>query len=143
MQLHIPRSETLKIIETLKLLSSVFPDATGDLAEINRVSRHGVTVEVKPLKTKRTRPQENYYRKYCGMFAKFCGLTPDEMHDEILCQCYGSEECETKFGVKRRPVKRSSDATRGDYSELIETLCRIAAQMDYHIPPPEDRYDEN
>ena len=143
MQLHIPRSETLKIIETLKLLSSVFPDATKDLAEINRVSRHGVTFEVKPLKTKRTRPQENYYRKYCGMFAKFCGMTPDEMHDEILCQCYGSEECETKFGVKRRPVKRSSDATRGDYSELIETLCRVAAQMDYHIPPPEDRYDEN
>ena len=142
MQLHIPRSETLKIIETLKLLSSVFPDATGDLAEVNRVSRHGVTVEVKPLKTKRTRPQENYYRKYCGMFAKFCGMTPDEMHDEILCQCYGSEECETKFGVKRRPVKRSSDATRGDYSELIETLCRVAAQMDYHIPSPEISYEQ-
>ena len=139
MQLHISRSNSLRIINVLKFLSSVFPDNTADLAEINRSSRHGITIEVKPLKTKRTRPQENYYRKHCAMFAKYCGMTPDEMHDEMLCQCYGSEECETKFGVKRRPAKRSSDATRGDYSELIETLCRVAAQMDYYIPPAEDR----
>jgi len=59
------------------------------------------------------------------------------MHEEILCQCYGSEEIDTRFGVKRRPVKRSNDATRGDYSELIETLCRVAAQMGYDVPPPE------
>ena len=139
MQLHISRSNSLRIINVLKFLSSVFPDKTADLAEMNRSSRHGITIEVKPLKTKRTRPQENYYRKHCAMFAKYCGMTPDEMHDEMLCQCYGSEECETKFGVKRRPAKRSSGATRGDYSELIETLCRVAAQMDYYIPPAEER----
>ena len=141
MQLHISRSNSLRIINVLKFLSSVFPDKTADLAEMNRSSRHGITIEVKPLKTKRTRPQENYYRKHCAMFAKYCGMTPDEMHDEMLCQCYGSEECETKFGVKRRPAKRSSDATRGDYSDLIETLCRVAAQMDYYIPPAEERRD--
>jgi hypothetical protein len=37
----------------------------------------------------------------------------------------------------RRPVKRSNDATRGDYSELIETLCRVASEMGYSVPPPE------
>ena len=139
MQLQIPRSKSLRIINVLKFLSSVFPDQTAHLAEVNRMSKHGITIEVKPLKTKRTRPQENYYRKYCAMFAKHCGMTPDEMHDEMLCQCYGSDEYQTKFGVKRRPARRSSDATRGDYSELIETLCRVAAQMDYYIPPAEER----
>ena len=64
------------------------------------------------------------------------GLTPDEMHNELLCQCYGSEEVDTKFGIVRRPVKRSNDATRGDYSELIETLCRVAAEMGFDVPPP-------
>jgi hypothetical protein len=58
------------------------------------------------------------------------------MHEEILCQCYGSEEIDTRFGVKRRPVKRSGDATRADYSDLIETLCRVAAEMGYDVPPP-------
>ena len=76
MQLHISRSNSLRIINVLKFLSSVFPDKTADLAEMNRVSKHGITIEVKPLKTKRTRPQENYYRKHCAMFAKFCGMTP-------------------------------------------------------------------
>ena len=101
------------------------------------MSRHGMTLEINPLKTQRSRPQENYYRKWCGGFAKFCGLTPDEMHEEMLCQCYGSEEIKTKFGYRRRPVKRSADASRADYSELIETLCRVAAEMGYDIPPPE------
>ena len=63
------------------------------------------------------------------------------MHNELLCQCYGSEEINTKFGVVRRPVKRSNDATRGDYSELIETLCRVAAEMGYDVPPQLGRKD--
>ena len=58
------------------------------------------------------------------------------MHNELLCQCYGSEEINTKFGAVRRPVKRSNDTSRGDYSELIETLCRVAAEMGYDVPPP-------
>ena len=86
MQLQIPRSKSLRIINVLKFLSSVFPDQAAHLAEVNRVSRHGITIEVKPLKTKRTRPQENYYRKYCAMFAKHCGMTPslgqsEDQHD--------------------------------------------------------------
>ena len=77
--------------------------------------------------------EENYYRKWCRDFATFCGMTPDEMHDELLCQTFGS-------GVRRRPVKRSSKAARTDYSELVETLCRVAAETGYYIPPPhEDR----
>ena len=92
MQLQIPRTKSLRIINVLKFLSSVFPD---------------------------------------------------EMHDEMLCQCYGSDEYQTKFGTKRRPARRSNDATRGDYSELIETLCRVAAQIDYYIPPPEISYEQD
>jgi hypothetical protein len=65
-------------------------------------------------------------------------MTPDEMHDEMLCQCYGSTEHATKFGMKRRPAKRSGNASRGDYSDLIETLCRVAAEIGYYIPPAEE-----
>jgi hypothetical protein len=137
MEIHLPKSEAVKRMKVLQSLCQEFPQVAPQILEVNLQSKHGVTIEVKPLKTRRSRPQENYYRKWCGGFAKFCGLTPDEMHNELLCQCYGSEEINTKFGVVRRPVKRSNDATRGDYSELIETLCRVAAQMGYDVPPPE------
>ena len=137
MQLHLPKSDETKKARVLQSLCLEWPQVANQILEVNLQSRHGVTLEIKPLRTQRSRPQENYYRKWCNGFAKFCGLTPDEMHDELLCQCYGSEEVETKFGVVRRPVKRSNDATRGDYSDLIETLCRVAAEMGYDVPPPE------
>jgi hypothetical protein len=65
-------------------------------------------------------------------------MTPDEMHEEMLCQCYGSTEHATKFGIRRRPAKRSNDADKSDYSELIETLCRVAAEVGFYVPPAEE-----
>jgi hypothetical protein len=137
MMLTIQKNEVDKTQKMREFLCYQFPQQAVKLLDLDREWKHGWSIELKPLKTKRSRPQENYYRKWCNGFAKFCGLTPDEMHDELLCQCYGSEEVETKFGVVRRPVKRSNDATRGDYSDLIETLCRVAAEMGYDVPPPE------
>ena len=137
MMLTIQKNEVDKTQKMREFLCYQFPQQAVQLLDLDREWKHGWSIELKPLKTKRSRPQENYYRKWCNGFAKFCGLTPDEMHDELLCQCYGSEEVETKFGAVRRPVKRSNDATRGDYSDLIETLCRVAAEMGYDVPPPE------
>ena len=62
-------------------------------------------------------------------------MTPDELHDELLCKCYGSEEVETKMGVRRRPLKRSSGASKKEFSELIDTLIQTAAEFDFVIPP--------
>ena len=135
MEIHVLRKDETKINKILRLLCKEFPQMQSEIHLVG-MSRHGMTLEINPLKTRRSRPQENYYRKWCNGFAKFCGLTPDEMHNELLCQCYGSEEINTKFGAVRRPVKRSNDTSRGDYSELIETLCRVAAEMGYDVPPP-------
>ena len=138
MQLHIPRAQSQKIISLFQLFSGIFPEAVNELVETNRAAKEGITIEVTPLKLRRTRPQENYYRKYCAEFARFCGLSPDEMHDELLCQTFGSTEHATKFGIRRRPAKRSDKTSRTDYSELVETLCRVGAEMGYYIPPPHE-----
>jgi hypothetical protein len=135
MLVHIPREKSQKIINLFQLLSGIFPEAMSDLIETNKKAAEGITLEITPMKLKRTRPQENYYRKYCAEFARFCGMTPDEMHEEMLCQTFGSTEHATKFGIRIRPAKRSGDAGRIDYSELVETLCRVAAEMGYYIPP--------
>ena len=104
----------------------------------------GLEVEVYKRKASRSRPQENYYRKWQRNFADWCGLTPDEMHDELLCRAFGSEVYETKFGEKRRPLKRSGRTTIAEYSVLIETLILTAAEMGFAIPPPPtpDQYEE-
>jgi len=96
----------------------------------------GLTITVEKIKKERSRQQEKYYRKWCNAFARHCGLTPDEMHDEMLCLAYGSEEVETKFGIKRRPIKRSGQLTAKKYSELIHVLVMTAAEMGFAVPPP-------
>jgi hypothetical protein len=96
----------------------------------------GLTITVEKIKKERSRQQEKYYRKWCNAFARHCGLTPDEMHDEMLCLAYGSEEVETKFGIKRRPMKRSGQLTTKKYSELIHVLVMTAAEMGFAVPPP-------
>ena len=98
----------------------------------------GLTIIVEKVKKERSRQQEKYYRKWCNIFAKHCGLTPDEMHDEMLCRAYGSEDVETKFGIKRSPIKRSGQLTAKKYSELIDMLVMTAAEMGFAIPNPHD-----
>lgn len=138
MLIPIPRTKSIQLLNTFQYLSSAFPEKLKELVDVNKVSAEGVVIEIKPMKSARTRPQENYYRKWCAEFARFCGMTPDEMHEEMLCQCYGSTEHATKFGLRRRPAKRSSDASKTDYSELIETLCRVAAEVGFYVPPAEE-----
>ncbi len=117
-------------------LASFFPGRSREITSLTAEMSVGATLELSPLKTNRTRPQENYYRVWSRQFAKHVGLTPNEMHDEILCIHFGSEEIDTPFGMKRRPLQRSSVSSKTEYMELIDTLIRIAAEMGFDIPDP-------
>lgn len=138
MQIQLPRERTEKIIGIFQYLSTMFPESIQDMVAVNKKATEGLTIEITPIKVSRSRPQENYYRKYCAEFGRFCGMTPDEMHEELLCECFGSTEHATKFGIKRRPAKRSSDLSREEYGQLVETLCRVAAEIGYYVPPAEE-----
>ena len=130
--------------EGLQVLAARSPDGYIKLLSMwKTMGDEGLVLTIKPPMRFKTRSPENYYRKWCGQFAKHCGLTPDEMHEEILCITYGSEEVETKFGTRRRPVQRSSSASVKEYSELVETLIRVAAEMDFAVPPPDTRLEDN
>ena len=117
-------------------LASFFPSRAGEITSLTAEMSVGATLELSPLKTNRTRPQENYYRVWSREFAKHVGLTPDEMHDEILCIHFGSEEIDTPFGMKRRPLQRSSVSSKTEYMELIDTIIRIATEMGFDITDP-------
>ena len=129
-------------LEGLQVLAARSPDGYIKLISMwQTMGDEGLVLTIKPPMRFKTRSQENYYRKWCGQFAMYCGLTPDEMHEEILCITYGSEEVETKFGTRRRPVQRSSSASVKEYSELVETLIRVAAEMGFAVPPPDTRLE--
>ena len=59
MLVHIPREKSQKIINLFQLLSGIFPEAMSDLIETNKTAAEGITLEITPMKRKRTRPQEN------------------------------------------------------------------------------------
>lgn len=142
MQIDIPKDEAHRVIEFLTLTAHQFPEMTRGLLEVSHEAKNGITIEIRPFVHGQTSPQRGYYHKWKNEFAEHCGMTPDEMHEEILCQAYGSEVHETRMGRRIRPVKRSSQANRVEYSVLIDTLIRVAANMDFIVPPPQREADE-
>lgn len=132
--------DTEQLTKLLFFLRDIFPARLQEIVDLAADMSYGMTIELKPQKTNRSRPQENYYRKWAREFGKHVGLTPNELHEEILCIHFGSEEVETPFGIKRRPIQRSNDSDRDEYTELIGTLIRVAAEMDFTIPEP--RHDD-
>jgi len=125
-----------KLSRIILFLQQTLPSRTEEISSLTADMSYGMTLELKPQKTNRSRPQENYYRKWSREFGKHVGLTPNEMHEEILCIHFGSEDIDTPFGVKRRPTQRSTQSNREQYTDLIETLIRVAAEMEFNIPEP-------
>ena len=125
-----------KLSRIILFLQQTLPSRTEEITSLAADMSYGMTLELKPQKTNRSRPQENYYRKWSREFGKHVGLTPNEMHEEILCIHFGSENIDTPFGVKRRPTQRSTQSNREQYTDLIETLIRVAAEMEFNIPEP-------
>lgn len=117
------------------MLGVMFPDKLQGLKCLGKAESITLTAQRTPQT--RTRQQENYYRKWCNQFASWAGLTPDEMHDEILCITFGTEEVDTKFGIKRRPAKRSGNIKKEEYALLIDQLIITAADIGFAVPPAE------
>jgi hypothetical protein len=141
MKLYLNKLHEIKqLTKLLFYLREIFPARVQEITDLAADMSYGMTIDLKPQKTNRSRPQENYYRKWSRDFGKHVGLTPNEMHEEILCLHFGSEDVETPFGIKRRPIQRSNTSNREEYTELIQTLVRVAAEMDFVIPEP--RHDD-
>jgi len=124
--------------EAAKLAAFLCRFAPERIAEVTKVMKlfndRGLLIEVKALRSNRSRAQENYYRKWCAGFAKYCGLTSAEMHEEMLMLTFGEETIDTPFGPKRRPIKRSGETSKQKYSDLIDNLVRKSAEMGYGVP---------
>ena len=135
---NILHGDVEQVNDLSRFLGGLSDPRKGEIAALLTDVPLGITVTISKTKQERSRQQERYYRKWSREFAKFCGMTPDELHDELLCRAFGSEEISTKFGIKRRPLKRSGDTNRSKYSELIDILIMTAAEMGFAVPAPKE-----
>ena len=104
----------------------------SDQADIQRmidtVGSRGIAVEIKRVTKRHTDPQQGYYWRCLGIVAKEAGMSPEAFHDAVLVEAFGFETIEIGDHFYRRPLQRSSKVGVDDYSGLIETLLRIAAE---------------
>ena len=136
MEIRIPKDDSDRLLAILSTLASYWPEKKDSIYSFVNDCKDGIDLSLSPLVWERTRPQEKYYRKWAREFGKWCGMTEGEIHEELLCRCYGYETIETKFGTRRRPLKRSTQTNRITYGELIDCLVQTASEMDFDIPLP-------
>jgi len=92
--------------------------------------------KVTPIKAKHTRSQQGKYWACLHEYGLWAGYSKGEvethLHNAILCNAYGHGQPRMILGVMTAiPKQRSSSADIDEYSELIETLIRVAAEDGY------------
>ena len=66
----------------------------------------------------------------------------EQLHEEMLCRCFGSTEREVMGLVRKVPNRRSSKLDRGDFARFYEFIQREAAQYGVFVPDPDKFWRE-
>jgi len=105
----------------------------------------GADVRITPIKSKHTDEQRGYYwlsiewwLMKTGYSAAEAQAMKDRVHYEVICcETFGVEKIINFRGVaKRIPKQSSSKLNREDYTKLIDTMLRLAAEDGVVIPEP-------
>jgi hypothetical protein len=87
----------------------------------------------RPLFRNKSHEQRKKFHAICADIGREIGLTPGQVKAAIKQEHFGLDEF--KFGNKwYRTVQSSEDTDRPEYSELIETALRWAAENGVVIP---------
>ena len=92
-----------------------------------------IEVHIKPLVLAHTSEQQGLYRSLLHEYGKELGYSAKEsdliLHESILCETFGILKSLVFRGrISNIPCKRSGKLSIEDYSLLIETLMRLAAE---------------
>lgn len=137
MSIKLTGGSAEKTLEILMQLAPWYSKAQVQ-EELDHLTPLGITLTIKRNKPKHTSEQQGYYWMCLNIFAKFYGCGPDEMHNVILSEAFGSNTIQTASGeMYKMPKQRSSQLNVNDYSVLIETLMRCAAFNGCTLPDPE------
>lgn len=134
--------------DVIHQLARWFPARAADLDKLESQCALGLQLDLAPLKSKHSDSQRGAYWSALSEFGKHLGYSAREteslLHEVMLCECYGTSgarEIVTGGETYRwpTPAERSSKDAEGrvrdvqTYSDLIETLLRVAAEHGYII----------
>lgn len=134
------------VTDVIQQLARWFPALSAELSDIESKAVLGLQIDVSPLKRRHSDSQRGAYWASLHEFAAHLGYSKREaetlLHEIILCETYGTKEAReiVAGGQAYRwpvPAERSSVDADGrprdveTYSELIETLMRVAAEHGY------------
>lgn len=83
----------------------------------------------------KTREQRGYFHVVCTEIGLQMGLTMGQVKEAVKVEQFGYEEFKA-FGKWYRTVQSSEDAERDDYSRLIDTAIRWAAEGGVTVSDP-------
>ncbi len=124
-----------------KQTANVIGAALGTSLE-KMMCKLGAQITIEAIKPRQTDPQRGYYWQAINAWGKEIGYdaedTEEILHNEIKCRAYGVAATVRRLDgtVRKKPKKRSRNANRDEYSDLIEVLLRVAAENDYYIESP-------
>jgi hypothetical protein len=85
-------------------------------------------VECGPVVKDKTPAQRRQFHRLCGEFGKALGMTKGQVKEMVKQEHFGLDTVTLKNGATYQVVQSSEDADRPEYSDLIETLLRMAAE---------------
>jgi len=128
------------------LLSHLYlhlPDRREELLALSdSLTALGMSIEVKKTSPKHTDDQRGFYWQSLKWWGNEMGYSAKEseywIHNAVCCEAFGVAGEKRFYGVSVEiPEKTSSKLDRDDYSKLIDTMLRLAAEDGITIPDAE------
>ncbi len=99
-----------------------------------------VAMQISEFTSTRSTAQRAYHWVLMGYLAEYSGCSKEEMHDAVCRIKFGTRE--VTVGKIKTSVRRSiSDAARMSTSDMIELITfdlELCAEMEIHVPTPEE-----
>lgn len=92
-------------------------------------ARLGLSVEIKPIRARRSLEQNAMYWSLVTALADEIGMTKGQMHDEALCELHGYDLVEFRGEARKVPRGRSKNLTTADFSALLEIVMQWCAEQ--------------
>mgnify|MGYP000420134377 CR=1 FL=1 len=90
-------------------------------------------ITITDYKENKTDSQRGTFHALCGILGKEVGHTMEEVKEFAKQEALGVKTVSIA-GIEKEIVKSSEDAKRDEYSHLIETVYRLAAQAGVQLP---------
>lgn len=95
-------------------------------------------VVVEEYKPKRSTEANAYlWAAIITPLADHCGYTPEEMHELLLAQIYGTKQIKWGERTVEVPNKRTSDMNKQEFSDHILKCQAIASDLGVRVEQPE------